>query len=182
MCKGTLSHSLFYASSPSVSGVKHSLNLPISLPSVQPLPTLEDGRHRVGCVGHLDALQIPPAVIAAVVVLHFDPQQLAEVQRLQDEALGAPSLEKVAEPLPQMPLARVTVDAVDGEEHVGVSAGPFHIPSDDDDFVLDGDQVAHFAREALNGLEALKRQELVLFGRQWDLCIAVEIKPQGGGG
>ena len=45
-----LTHSLFHASSSSsssssVSRVEHSLNLPVSLTGVQPLPALEDGRH-----------------------------------------------------------------------------------------------------------------------------------------
>lgn len=97
-------------------------------------------------------------------MLHFDPQQLPEVQHLHNEAVCSPSLKEVAELLPQMTLARVTVDAVDGDENVGVRAGPFYIPGDDDDFVLDRDQVADFAREALDGLEALECQELVLFG------------------
>lgn len=107
-------------------------------------------------------------------MLHFNPQQLSEVQHFQDEAVCATSLEKVAELLPQMTPAWVTVDTVDGEENVGVSATPFHIPGDDDDLILDRDQVADFACKALDGFEALECQELVLFGRQWDLCIAVE--------
>lgn len=74
------------------------------------------------------------------------------------------SLEKVAEFLPQLTLARVSVDAVDGEEDVGVSARTLHVPGDHDDFILYRNQVADFAGEALDGLEALKRQELVLFG------------------
>lgn len=114
-------------------------------------------------------------------MLHFDPQQLPEVQHLQNKAVCSPSLEQVAELLPQMTLARVAVDAVDGDEDVGVRAGPFHIPGDDDDFILDGDQVADLASEALDGLEALKCQELVLFGCQWDSCIAVEEIPEREG-
>lgn len=111
-------------------------------------------------------------------MLHFDSQQLPKVQHLQDKAVRPPSLKKVAELLPQMTLARVAVDAVDGDVNVGVCAGPFHVPGDDDDFILDGDQVADFAREALDGLEALKCLELVLFGCQGDLCIAVEEIPE----
>lgn len=110
-------------------------------------------------------------------MLHFDPQQLPEVQHLQNEALCAPSLKKVAELLPQMTRPRVTIDAIDGDEDVGVCASTFYIPRDDDDFVLDRDQVADSARKALNGLKALKCQEFVLFGCQWDLCITVKEIP-----
>lgn len=48
--------------SSSVARVENALDLPIGLASVQPLATLEDGRDRGGCVGHLDALQIPATV------------------------------------------------------------------------------------------------------------------------
>lgn len=162
----------------SVSGVEHAHDLPVGLAGVQPLPALEDCCHRVGRVRHLHALQVPPAVAAAVVVLHLDPQQLPEVQHLQDEAVRAASLEKVAQLLPQLPLARVAVGAVDGEEDVGVGARTLRVPGDHDDFVLDRHQVADFAGEALDGLEALERQELVPFGCQRDLCVAVEEIPE----
>lgn len=80
-----------------------------------------------------------------------------------------------------MTLARVTVDAIDADENVGVCASSFHVPGDDYDFILDGDQLADFAREALDGLEALKCQELVLFGCQGDLCITAEEIPEQKG-
>ena len=124
---------------------------------------------------------MPPAAGAAVVVLHFDLQQLPKVQHLQNKAVRSASLEKVAELLPQVTLARVTVDAVDGDENVGIRAGSFHVRGDDDDFVLDGDQVANFAREALDGFRALKCLELVLFGSQGHLCITVEEIPKQEG-
>lgn len=165
-----------------ISWVEHSLNLPISLVSVQPLSTLEDGCDRVGCVGHLNALQVPPAACAAVVVLHLDPQELPKVQHLQDKAVRLAPFKEVAELLAQVTLARVTVDAVDGEENVGICAGRFDVPSDDDDFILDRNQATDFAGETLNGLVALKCQELVLFGCQGDFCITVEEIPEQGGG
>lgn len=124
---------------------------------------------------------MPPAVGAAVVVLHLDPLQLPEVQHLQDEAVRAASLKKVAELLPQLTPARVSVGAVDGEEDVGVGARTLHIPGDHDDFVLDRHQVADFAGEALDGLEAFERQELLLFSCQRDLCVAVEEIPEEEG-
>lgn len=114
-------------------------------------------------------------------MLHFDPQQLPEVQHLQNEAVRTAFLKEVAELLPQMTLARVPVDTVDGDKNVGVCAGPFYIPSNDDDFVLDRGQIADFARKALNGLKAFKCQELVLFGCDWDLCITVEEIPEQEG-
>lgn len=70
-------------------------------------------------------------------MLHFNPQQLPKVQHLQNKAICSPSLEKVAELVLQMTLAWVTVDAIDGHENIGVCACTFHIPGDDDDFVLD---------------------------------------------
>lgn len=163
-----------------ISGIKHSVYLPVCPPMIQPLPAVEDGRDGVGHVGQLHALQEPAVVEAAAVVLHFDPQQLPEVQHLQDEAVRLAPLEQVAELLPQLTPARVAVDAVDGDEHVGVGAGAFHVPGDDDDLVLDGDQFAHFAGEALDRFVALKGQELVLFGCQRDLGITVKEIPKIG--
>lgn len=163
--------------SSSVPRVENALDLPVGLASVQPLATLEDGGDRVGRVGHLDALQIPAAVGAVVVVLHLDPQQLPEVQHLHDKAVRAPLLEQVAELLPQLALARVPVDAEDGDENVGVCARPFDVPGDHDDFVLDRDEFADFACEALDGLETLKGHELVFFGCQWNFSITVEEIP-----
>lgn len=110
-------------------------------------------------------------------MLHLDPQQLPEVQHLHHEAVGAPPLEQVAELLPQLTLARVAVDAEDGDEDVGVRAGSFDVPGDDDDFVLDRDEFTDFAGEAFDGLEALKGHELVFFGCQWDFSITVEEIP-----
>lgn len=156
------------------------MDLPICPPMIQPLPTKEDGCDRVGRVGQLHTLQEPPVVEAAAVVLHFDPQQLPKVQHLQDEAVRLAPLEQVAELLPQLTPARVAVDAVDGDEHIGVSAGTFDVPGDDDDLVLDGDQFAHFAGEALDRFVALEGQELVLFGCQGDLGIAVKEIPNAG--
>lgn len=107
-------------------------------------------------------------------MLHLDPEQLPEVQHLHHEAVRPPALEQVTELLPHLAPARVSVDAVDGHENVGVRAGSFHVTRDDDDLVLDRDQVANFACEALDGLEALERLELVLLSCQGELCVAVE--------
>lgn len=63
-----------------------------------------------------------------------------------------------------MPLARVTVYPIDSDENVGICAGCFDVPCDDDNFVPDRNQVANFACKALNRLVALKSLELVFFG------------------
>ena len=110
-------------------------------------------------------------------MLHGDPEQLAHVQHLQDEAVRVAALEKVPELLPELPLARVSVDAVYGDEDVGVGAGLLHVPGHDDDLVPDGNQVAHLAREAFDGLVGLKGLELVLLGCQGNLGVAVEEVP-----
>lgn len=112
-----------------------------------------------------------------VVVLYFDPQQFPEVQHLHDKAVRAPSFEQVAEFLPQLMLARVPVDAKDGDENVGVCASSFNVPSDDDDFVFDRDEFTDFACEALDRLGTLECQKLVFFGRQWNFSITVEEIP-----
>lgn len=97
-------------------------------------------------------------------MLHLDPQELPEVQHLQNKAVRSASLEKVAELLPQWTPSWIPVDAIDGNEDVGVGACTLHVPCDHYDFVLDRHQVTDFAGKALDGLEALERQELVLFG------------------
>lgn len=163
--------------SSSVPRVEHALDLPVGLASVQPLAALEDGRDRVGRVGHLDALQVPAAAGAAVVVLHLDPQQFAEVQHLHEEAVRAPPLEQVAELLPQLTPARVAVGAEDGDENVGVRASSFDVPGEDDDFVLDRDEFTDFAGEAFDRLETLEGHELVFFGCQRNFSVTVEEIP-----
>jgi len=160
-----------------VLGIEHSLDLPVGLLHVQPLAALEDGGHGVGRVGHLHALQVPAAARARVVVLHGDPQQLAHVQHLQHEAVRVAALKQVAEVLPELPLARVAVHTVDGDEDVGVGARLLHVAGDHDDLVLDGHQVAHFAGEALDGLVGLEGLELVLLRGQGNPCVAVEKIP-----
>lgn len=172
-----VAHPIRYQASWSVPRVENALDLPIGLASIQPLATLEDSRDRVGCVGHLDALQVPATVGAVVVVLHFDPQQFSKVQHLHDKAVRAPLLEQVAELLPQLPLARVPVHTKDGDENVGVCASPFNVPGDDDDIILDWNEFTDFACEALDRLETLKGHELVFFGCQWNLSVTVEEIP-----
>lgn len=111
-------------------------------------------------------------------MFHFHPQQLPEVQHFQNKAVRLLSLKKVAKLFLQMPFARVTVDAINADENVGVRARSFHVPGDDNEFVLHRDQVSDFARKALDGFKALKCQEFVFFGCQGDLCITVEEIPK----
>lgn len=111
-------------------------------------------------------------------MLHLDPHQLPKVEHLHNELVRLPSLEEVAELLLQVTLARVPINSEDSDEHICVRSGPFDVPGDDDDFVLDRDQFANFARKALNGFITLKCLELVLFGWQRDLCITVKEKPK----
>lgn len=145
---------------------------------VQPLPTEEDGGDAVGRVGDFHAVQQPARVHARVVVLHPDLLQLPHVQHFQQESVRPPAFEEVAKLLPQLAAARVPVGAVDGDENVGVRAGPLLVPRDDDDLVLDGHQTPGLAGEALDGLCALKRQELVSLVGQRDAGVAAEDVPE----
>lgn len=156
-------------------------NVSVSPFGVQPLPTEEDGGDAVGRVGDFHAVQQPARVHARVVVLHPDLLQLAHVQHFQQEPVGAPTLEEVAKLLPQLAAARVPVGAVDGDGNVGVCARPLLVARDDDDLVLDGHQTAGFAGEALQGLCALKGQEVVSLVGQGDAGVAAEDVPGGGG-
>lgn len=161
----------------SVSGIQHSLDLPVCFSSVQPLPTHENGGHPVGSVGDLHTLQVPACFGASVVMLHPHPQELPQVQHLQHEAVGVASLKQVAELLLQGAFARVPVDPVDGDEDVGVGASAFHVTGDNDDLVLHRHQAPHLTGEALHGLGAFKGLEVILFGREGDLCITVKCVP-----
>lgn len=147
---------------------------------VQPLPTEEDGGDAVGRVGDLHAVQQPARVHARVVVLHPDLLQLSHVQHFQQESVRPPAFKEVAKLLAQLAAARVPVGAVDGDENVGVRARPLLVSRDDDDLVLDGHQTSGLAGEALDGLCALKRQELVSLRGQRDAGIAAEDVPGGG--
>lgn len=155
-------------------------NVSVSPFGVQPLPTEEDGGDAVGRVGDLHAIQQPARVHARVVVLHPDLLQLPHVQHFQQESVRPPAFEEVAKLLPQLAAARVPVGAVDGDINVGVRARPLLLARNDDDLVLDGHQTSGLAGEALDGLCALKRQELVSLRGQRDPGVAAEDVPAGG--
>lgn len=155
-------------------------NVSISPFGVQPLPTEEDGGDSVGRVGDLHAVQQPARLHAGVVVLHPDLLQLSHVQHFQQESVRPPTFEEVAKLLPQLTAARVPVGAVDGDGNIGVRARPLLIARDDDDLVLDGHQASGLAGKALDGLCALKRQELVSLWAQRDPGVAAEDVPAGG--
>lgn len=155
-------------------------NVSVSPFGVQPLPTEEDGGDAVGRVGDFHTIQQPARVHARVVVLHSDLLQLPHVQHFQQESVCPPAFEEVAKLLPQLAAARVPVGAVDGDENVGVRARPLLLARNDDDLVLDGHQTSGLAGEALDGLCALKRQELVSLRGQRDPGVAAEDVPAGG--
>lgn len=154
--------------------------LPIRPLGVQPLSAEEDGGDAAGCVGDLHTVQQPAGTQATVVVFHTNLQQLPHIQHLQQEAVRLLALKKVAELLPQLPAARVTIGTINGEKDVGVSTCPLLVASDDDDLVLHRHQAAGLAGEALHGLCALEGQEFVPLWRKGDLCIANEDVPASG--
>ncbi len=156
--------------------IQHPVSLSICFISVQPLSADEDGGHPVSGVGDLHTLQIPSGRSAVVVVLHSDPQELTQIQHLQQKAVCPSSLKQVPVLPLQRSLPRVSVDAVERDEDVGVGGGVLHVSGDDDDLVFDGNQTAHFAGEALHGFAALKRHELVSLGRQRDPSVAGEVE------
>lgn len=152
------------------------MSLSICFISVQPLSADEDGGHPVGGVGDLHALQVPSGRSAFIVVLHFDPQEFAQIQHLQQEAVCPSSLEQVPVLPLQRSFPRVSVDAVERDEDVGVGGGLLHVSGDDDDLVFDGNQTAHFAGEALHGFGAFKHHELVFLDRQRNPSVACEVE------
>ncbi len=156
--------------------IQHPVSLSICFMSVQPHSADEDGGHHVGGVGDLHTLQIPSWRSAFIIVLHSDPQEFAQIQHLQQKAVRPSSLKQVPVLPLQRSLPRVSVDAVERDEDVGVGGGVLHVSGDDDDLVFDGDQTAHFAGEALHGFDALKRHELVFLGRQRDPSVAREVE------
>lgn len=151
--------------------------LPICPLGVQPLSAEEDGGDAAGCVSDLYTVKQPAGTQATVVVFYTHLQQLPHIQHLQQEAVCLLALEKVAELLPQLPTARVTIGTINGEKDVGVSTRPLLIAGDNDDLVLDGHQAAGLAGEALHGLCTLEGQEFVPLWRKGDLGIANEDVP-----
>lgn len=154
--------------------------MPVGPFGVQPLPPEEDGGDAVGRVGDLHPIQQPPRVHTRVVVLHSDLLQLSHVQHFQQESVRPPAFEEVAKLLPQLASTRVPVGTVDGDENVGVRARPLLVARDHDDLVLDGHQTPGLAGEALDGLCALKCEELVSLRGQRDAGVAAEDVPGGG--
>lgn len=152
----------------------------ISPLAVQPFPTEEDGGDAVGRVGDFHAVQQPARFHARVVVLQPHLLQFSHVQHFQQESVRPAAFEEVAKLLAQLAAARVPVGAVDGDENVGVRSRPLLVARDDNDLVLDGHQTTGLAGKALDGLCALKRQELVSLRGQRDPGVAAEDVPGGG--
>lgn len=126
--------------------------LPICPLAVQPLSAEEDGGDAAGRVGDLHTVEQPAGTQTTVVVFYAHLQQLPHIQHLQQEAVCLLALKKIAELLPQLPAARITISTVDGEKDVGVGTRRLLVASDDNDLVLDGHQAAGLAGEALHGL------------------------------
>ena len=103
--------------------------------------------------------------------------QLAQLQCLQEEAVGAAPLEQVVHLLLQLPLARVTVGPKDGHKDVGVGARPWLIARRHDDLVLDQHQALDLAGKALRSLGDLKNLEVLPLPLEGDEAVAVEEVP-----
>lgn len=112
-------------------------------------------------------------------MLHPDFLQLSHVQHLQQETVRLLTLEEVAELLPQLPTARISIGAVDGDENVGVRPRSLLVACDHDDLVFDGHQAPSLTGKALQGLCALEGQEIVPLRRERDEGFAGEEVPGG---
>lgn len=157
--------------------VKDSDDLPVSPFSVQPLPTQEDGCYTIGCIGYFHAIQQPAGTETRVIMLYPNFLQLSHVQHFHQETVRLLTFKKVAKLLPQLPAARISIGAIDGDENVGICPCSLLIACDDDDLILDGHQASSFTGEALDGLCALKGQEIIPFWRERDEGIAAEDVP-----
>ena len=155
---------------------------PVAPPLVQPPAAGEDGGHPGAGVGDLHPVHQPARAVAAAVVLQAHLAQLAQLQRLQEEAVGAAPLKQVAHFLLQLPLARVAVGPKDGHKDVGVSARPGLVAGRHDDLVLDRYQALDLAGKALRSLGDLEDLEVLPLPLEGDEAVAVEEIPAGGNG
>lgn len=149
---------------------------------VQPPAAVEDGGHAGAGVGDFHLVHQPARVVAAAVVFHAYLAQLAQLQRLQEEAVGAAPLEEVAHFLLQLPLARVPVGPEDGHEDIGVGACPWLIARRHNDLVLDRHQALDLAGKALRRLGDLEYLEVLPLPLERDEAVTIEEVPTGEGG
>ena len=106
--------------------------------------------------------------------------QLAQLQRLQEEAVSAAPLKQVAHLLLQLPLACVAVGPKDGHKDIGISARPWLIAGRHDDLVLDRHQALDLAGKALRSLGDLEDLEVLPLPLEGYEAVAVEEIPAGG--
>lgn len=111
-------------------------------------------------------------------MLHAEFLHLSHVQHFQQEAIRLLPFEEVAKLLPQLPAARISVGAVDGDENIGVGSCSLLVTCDDDDLVLNGDQASSFAGEALKCLGALEGHWVVSLSGERDESVAAEDVPE----
>lgn len=169
------------ACSPSHGREEFSPGEPVPSLLVQPPAAVEDGGHAGPGVGDLHLVHQPARAVAAAVVLHAHFAQLAQLQRLQEEAVGVASLEQVAHFLPQLPLARVPISPEDGHKDVGVGARPWLAARRHDDLVLDRHQALDPAGKALGRLGDLKYLEVLPLPLEGDDSVTVKEVPRVGG-
>lgn len=149
---------------------------------VQPPAAVEDGGHAGAGVGDFHLVHQPARAVAAAVVFHAHFAQLAQLQRLQEEAVGAAPLEEVAHFLLQLPFARVPVGPEDGHEDIGVGACPWLIARRHNDLVLDRHQALDLAGKALRRLGDLEYLEVLPLPLERDEAVTIEEVPRGEGG
>lgn len=114
-------------------GVKDSLNLSVGLVSAQPFPTVKDGGDRVGGVGHKYHPLLGWWQSCSIFTLSSLPRS------------GISKTKRFVFPRSKMLrnfCFRVPVDAIEGNEDVGVCACSFYVPCDDNDFILDRKKAA----------------------------------------
>lgn len=111
-------------------------------------------------------------------MFHSHLAQLAQLQRLQEEAVGAAPLEEVAHFLLQLPLACVPIGPKDGHEDVGVGACPWLIACRHNDLVLDWHQALDLAGKALRRLGDFEYLEVLPLPFEGDEAVTVEEVPR----
>lgn len=153
---------------------------PIPSIFIQPLPTGKYGGDASGRVGDLHPLHQPARGEASVVVLDPDLLQLPHVQRFQVEPVGFASLKEVPELVLQGAAPRVPVEAVDGDEDIGVGARALLEARDHNGLVLDWHQAPGLAGKALRDLGTLEDFVVPPLVPQGDLHVAPEEVPAAG--
>lgn len=111
-------------------------------------------------------------------MLHAHSEQIAHVQQFQNEPVGLPALEQVAELLAELPPTGIAVGAEDGDEDVGVGARSFLVTRDDDDLVFHRHEALGLTGKTLDEFGALEGLELIPFGGKKNSGVAVKDIPE----